>query len=128
MRSLNAAIDSRLTREQAVHIVDAIMKQYPNRPAVEDVYLAGLVTVLRRYPLPVAVKAAHPTDGVVARPSPFLPVAGELIEWCDEQRREFLRQGMERVAAHIRQERANAKAKAEAEKATQHLPRLPSAK
>jgi hypothetical protein len=109
MRGLNAAMDSRLTREQAVHIVDAIVNQYPNKQGITEMYLAGIAKVLMQYPLPVAVSAADPIMGVPAEIYPFLPVSGELIEWLDRRRSKFLRRGMSAVSEQIAMERARDK-------------------
>jgi len=55
---------------------------FAHKGQADDGYLATIANILVRYPRSVAIKCAHPIDGVV-RQTKFLPTPSDVIDWCD---------------------------------------------
>ena len=55
---------------------------YAHKGQADQNYIANFANILTRYPRPVAIKCAHPIDGVV-KETQFLPTPADVIEWCE---------------------------------------------
>lgn len=69
---------------------------YAHKGQADRNYIANFANILTRYPRSVAIKCAHPIDGVV-KETQFLPTPADVIEWCEKAARP-LREGAAREA------------------------------
>jgi hypothetical protein len=67
---------------------------FAHKGQADDGYIATIANILARYPKSVALKCAHPIDGV-ARHTKFLPTPSDVIDWCEAEARP-LREAVDR--------------------------------
>ena len=66
------ALDARLLPSEAFKAVSSMIAGFAHKGQADDGYITTIANVLVRYPRSVAIKCAHPIDGVV-RQTKFLP-------------------------------------------------------
>ena len=59
---------------------------YAHKGQADKNYIANFANILTRYPRSVAIKCAHPIDGVV-KETQFLPTPADVIDWCEKAAR-----------------------------------------
>ena len=59
---------------------------YAHKGQADQNYIANFANILTRYPRSVAIKCAHPIDGVV-KETQFLPTPADVIDWCEKAAR-----------------------------------------
>ena len=70
---------------QAVEAVGRMLQAFPNaRDGLRDGYIGVMAQLLTRYPRMVALRCAHPIDGVI-RECKFLPTVAEAIRWLERE-------------------------------------------
>jgi hypothetical protein len=72
---MQLALDARLLPSEAI-------AGFAHKGQADDGYITTIANVLVRYPRSVAIKCAHPIDGVV-RQTKFLPTPSDIIDWCE---------------------------------------------
>lgn len=88
------ALEARLLPSDAFNAVSAMIAGFAHKGQADDGYIATIANVLVRYPRSVAIKCAHPIDGVV-RQTKFLPTPSDVIDWCEAEARP-LREAVDR--------------------------------
>ena len=80
------ALEDRLIPSEAFEAVGSMLTGYAHKGQADQNYIANFANILTRYPRSVAIKCAHPIDGVV-RHTKFLPTPSDVIEWCEAESR-----------------------------------------
>jgi hypothetical protein len=73
-------LDARLLPSEAFKAVSSMIAGFAHKGQADDI--TTIANVLVRYPRSVAIKCAHPIDGVV-RQTKFLPTPSDVIDWCE---------------------------------------------
>ena len=76
------ALDARLLPSEAFKAVSSMIAGFAHKGQADDGYITTIANVLVRYPRSVAIKCAHPIDGLVRR-TKFLPTPSDVIDWCE---------------------------------------------
>ena len=83
--SLAAAYSDKLLISEAVEAVARMLNAFPNaRDGVRGGYIGVMAELLTRYPRAVALRCAHPIDGVI-RECKFLPTIAEAVKWLERE-------------------------------------------
>ena len=80
------ALDDRLLPSEAFEAVGSMLTGYAHKGQADQNYIANFANILTRYPRAVAIKCAHPIDGVV-KETQFLPTPADVIDWCEKAAR-----------------------------------------
>jgi hypothetical protein len=70
-------LDARLLPSEAFKAVSSMIAGFAHKGQADDGYITTIANVLVRYPRSVAIKCAHPIDGVV-RQTKFLPTPSDV--------------------------------------------------
>ena len=80
------ALEARLLPSEAFKAVSSMIAGFAHKGQADDGYITTIANVLVRYPRSIAIRCAHPIDGVV-RHTKFLPTPSDVIEWCEAESR-----------------------------------------
>jgi len=76
---------ARLAMPEAIEAVGRMLNAFPNaRDGLRDGYMGVMAQLLTRYPRHIALRCAHPIDGVI-RECKFLPTVSEAIKWLERE-------------------------------------------
>jgi len=81
------ALEARLLPSEAFSAVSSMIAGFPHKGQADDGYIATIANILVNYPRSVAIKCAHPIDGVVRHTKSFMPTSPDVINWCEAEAR-----------------------------------------
>lgn len=114
---MQRAYTDRMILSEAIEAVGKLLTAYPNGGAqAGKSYIGTIASVLLQYPRSIALRCAHPVNGV-PRKSEFMPTVATVVAWCEAEA-----QAMWNVVANERREEAQLRDRQEQEALSDYNP------